>query len=97
MCVTQPWQDELVDLAQKVETKLTEFRETQTIVGKMLVEQVTRESLEQAKGSITEMTDVHEKLQDVYTQWFDKTNTIIEEHKEQKRRTTTSGLRTSHK
>ena len=28
MKVTQPWQDELVYLAQKVETKLTKFRET---------------------------------------------------------------------
>ena len=29
MKVTQPWQDELADLAQKLETKLTEFKETQ--------------------------------------------------------------------
>lgn len=77
MRVTQPWQDELADLAQEVETKLTEFRETQATVGKFLVEEVTKEFLEQAKGSITEMTIAHEKLQDVYTQWFDKTNAII--------------------
>ena len=46
MHVTQPWQDELVDLAQKVETKLAEFRETHATVGKLLAEQVTKESLE---------------------------------------------------
>ena len=85
MRVTQPWQDELADLAQKVETKLAEFRETQATMGKLLVEQVTEESLEQAKGSVMEMTAAHDKLQDVYTWWFDKTNVIIEERKEQKR------------
>ena len=46
------------------------------------MEQVTRESLEQAKGSVDEMADAHNKLQDIYTQWYDKTNKIIEEHKE---------------
>ena len=44
--VTQPWQDELADLAQKVETKLAEFKETQATMGKLLAEQVTKESLE---------------------------------------------------
>ena len=57
--------------------KLVEFKETQATVGKLLVEKVTKESLEQAKGSIVEMTAAHDKLQDVYTQWFDKTNKII--------------------
>ena len=66
--VTQPWQDELADLAQKVETKLAKFRETQATVGKLLAKQVTKESLEQAKGSVVEMTVAHDKLQDVYTQ-----------------------------
>ena len=53
-------------------------------MGKLLAEQVTKEYLEQAKRSLAEMTAAHDKLQDVYTQWFDKTNKIIEEHKEQK-------------
>ena len=79
-----PWQEELADLAQKVETKLAEFRETQATVGKLLTEEVTKESLEESKGSIAEMKVVHDKLQDVYTQWFDKTNKIIQERKEQK-------------
>lgn len=87
----------MVDLAQKVETKLVEFRETQATMGKLFVEQVTKESLEQAKGSVTEMTAAHDKLQDVYTWWFDKTNAIIKEHKEQKRHAVANGLRTSHK
>ena len=30
------------------------------------------------------MTVAHDKLQDVYTQWFNKKNKIIEERKEQK-------------
>ena len=42
MQVTQPWQDELADLAQKVETKLAEFRETQATVDKLFIEQVTK-------------------------------------------------------
>ena len=42
-------------------------------MGKLLMEQVTKESLEQAKGSIVEMTVVPDKLQDIYTKWFDKT------------------------
>ena len=67
MRVTQLWQDELIDLAQEVKTKLTEFRETQATVGKLFAEQVTRESLEQVKGSINEMASVHNKLQDIYT------------------------------
>ena len=67
MRVTQPWQDELADLAQKVETKLIEFRETQATVGKLLVEEVTKESLENAKGSVVEMTAAHDKFQDIYT------------------------------
>ena len=97
MRVTQPWQDELVDLGKKVETKLAEFKETQVIMGKLLAEEVTKKYLEKAKGSITEMEAMHDKLQDVYTQWFDKTNKIVEEHKEQKRRTANSGSGTSHK
>ena len=67
MQVTQPWQDELANLAHQVETKLPEFRETQDIVGKLFTEQVTKESLEQVKGSVTEMAGAHNKLQDVYT------------------------------
>jgi len=50
-----------------VETKLAEFKETQATVGKLLTEEVTKEYLEQAKGSLTEMIVVHDKLQDVYT------------------------------
>ena len=50
-----------------METKLTEFKETQATVGKLLAEQVTKESLEQAKGSVAEMIAAHDKLQDVYT------------------------------
>ena len=38
MKVTQPWQDELADLAQKLEMKLTEFKETQASVEKMFIE-----------------------------------------------------------
>jgi hypothetical protein len=71
-------------LAQKLETKIAEFKETQATMGKLLAEQLTQESLEQAKGNLAEMTDVHDKLQDVCTRWFDKTNKIIEECKEQK-------------
>ena len=41
MKVTQPWKDELADLAHKLETKLTEFKETQSLVGKMLTKQIT--------------------------------------------------------
>ena len=80
-----------------METKLAEFRETQATLGKLFAEQVTKESLEQAKGSVAEMVCAHDKLQDVYTQWFDKTNKIIGECKEHKRRATASGSDTSHK
>ena len=66
-------------------------------MGKLLVEQLTQESLEHAKGSLVEMTVAHDKLQDVYTQWFDETNRIIKEHKEHKRRAATSGSGMSHK
>ena len=97
MKVTQPWQDELTDLTQKLERKLTEFKETQASVGKVLMEQITTECLEQAQGSVVEMNTEHEKLQDVYNQWFNKTNKIIEEHKEQRRHAATSGLGTRHK
>ena len=54
-------------MEQQVETKLSEFQETQVTVGKLFAEQVTKESLEQAKGSVAEMAGVHDKLQDVYT------------------------------
>ena len=84
MKVTQPWQDELADLAQKLEMKLAEFKETQASMGKMFTEQVMKESLEQAKGSITEMNVEHDKLQDIYTWWFDKMNKIIKECREQR-------------
>ena len=97
MQVTYPWQDELADLAQQVETKLAEFQETQATVGKLFTKKVTRESLEQVKGSVVEMEGAHNKLQYVYTQWHDKTNMIIEECKEQKRHTTACGSGTSHK
>lgn len=74
-----------------------EFRETQATVGKLFAEQVTKESLEQVKGSVAEMVGVHDKLQDVYTRWYDKTNKIIEERKEQKRHRVANGSGTSHK
>lgn len=46
MKVTQPWQDELVVLAHKLEAKLAKFKETQASMGKLLTEQVTTEFLE---------------------------------------------------
>ena len=84
MQVTQPWQDELGDLALQVEAKLAEFRETQTTMINLFVGKVTKESLEQARGSVVEMDGVHTKLYDVYTQWYDKKHKIVEEHKEKK-------------
>ena len=47
--------------------KVAEFKETQASIGKLFEEQVMRESLEHAKGSIAEMIDVHDTLQDIYT------------------------------
>ena len=85
MKATQPWQDELADLALKVETKIIEFKEKQVSIESMLMEQVMKESLEKAKGSIVEMNIEHDKLQDVYNQWYYKTNKIIKERKEQRR------------
>ena len=84
MKVTQPWQDELADLAMKVEMKIATFKEQQVLIESMLMEQVTKESLEQAKGSIAKMNVEHDKLQDVYNQWYYKTNKIIEERKEKR-------------
>ena len=66
MKVTQPWQDELANLAQRVETQIAEFKEQQDLIESMLSEQVTKESLEQAKGSIVKMNAEHDELQDVY-------------------------------
>ena len=95
--VTQPWQDELAELTLQVETNLAEFREIQTTATSFLIDKVTKESLEQVKGSVTELDSVQNKLQDVYIQWYDKTNKIIEERKEQKQRTIVSGSGMSHK
>jgi chemotaxis regulatin CheY-phosphate phosphatase CheZ len=95
--VTQPWKDELVDLALQVEAKLAEFQETQTTVVNLFTEKVAKESLEQVRGSVAKIDSVHNKLQDVHTQWYNKTNKIIKERKEQKRCTTTSGSGMSHK
>jgi Holliday junction resolvasome RuvABC endonuclease subunit len=61
MKVTQPWQDELEDLALKVETKITKFKEKQVSIESMFTEQVTQESLEQAKGSIVKMNAEHDE------------------------------------
>ena len=71
-------------MALKVEMKIVEFKEKQALIGSLLIEQVTKEILEQAKGSITEMNTKHDKLQDVYNRWYHKKNKIIEEHKEQR-------------
>ena len=84
MKVTQPWKDDLVDLVLKLEMKIAEFKEKQALIGSMLTEQVTKESLEQAKGSIVEMNTEHDKLQDIYNWWYHKMNKIIEERKEQR-------------
>ena len=51
----------------QVEAKLAEFQETQTTVVNLFAGKVTKESLEQARGSIAEMDVVHNKLNDVYT------------------------------
>ena len=66
MKVTQPWQDELADLALKVEMKIAKFKEKQVSIESMLMEQVTKESLEQAKGNIVKINIEHDELQDVY-------------------------------
>ena len=97
MKVTQPWQDELADLALRVETKITEFKEQQASIETMLSEQVTKESMEKTKGSIVKMNAEHDELQDVYNQWYYKTNKIIEERKEQRQQVVASGSGTSHK
>ena len=62
MKVTQLWQDELANLALKVEMKIAEFKEKQVLIESMLMEQVMKESLEQAKGSIAEMNVEHDEL-----------------------------------
>ena len=82
--VTQPWQDELVDLPLQVEAKVVDFRETQTTVVNLFALKVTKESLDHVRGSVAEMDGAHNKLNDVYTQWYDKTNKIVEERKEKK-------------
>ena len=97
MKVTQPWKDELADLALKVETKIAKFKEKQVLIESMLTEQVMKESLEQTKGSIVKMNVEHDKLQNVYNQWYYKTHKIIEEQKEQRQQATASGSGTSHK
>ena len=79
---TQQWQDELADLALQVEAKLAEFRETKITVVNLFAGKVTKESLEQARGSVTKMDGAHTKLNYVYTQWYDKMHQIVEEHKE---------------
>ena len=76
---------------------IAKFKEKQVSIESMLTEQVMKESLEQAKGSIVKMNAEHDELQDVYNQWYYKPNKIIEERKEQRRRAAASGLRTSHK
>ena len=81
----------------QVETKLAEFQETQTTVVSLFIEKVTKESLEHVRGSVQEMEGAHNKLQDVHSQWFDKTNKIIKERKDQKQYATTSGSGRSHK
>ena len=95
--VTQPWQDELVNLALQVEAKLAEFRETQTTMVNLFARKVTKESLEQERGSVIEMDGAHTKLNDVYSQWYDKMHHIFEERKEKKRRAVSSGSGRSHK
>ena len=97
MKVTQQWQDELADLAQRVEMKITEFKEQQVLIESMFSKQITRESLEQAKRSIFRMNTEHDELQDVYNQWYYKTNKIIEERKEQRQLVAANGSGTSHK
>ena len=44
--VTQPWKDEMEDLALQVEAKLAEFRETQITMVNLFTGKVTKESLE---------------------------------------------------
>ena len=63
----------------------------------MFLEQITRESLEQAKGSIVKMNTEHDELQDVYNKWYYKTNKIIDERKQQRQRAAASGSGMSHK
>ena len=97
MKVTQPWQDELANLAQRVETKIAEFKEQQVSIASMFLEQIKRESLDQAKGSIVKMNAEHDELQDVYNQWYYKTNKIIDERKQQRQRAAANGSGTGHK
>lgn len=54
-------------MALQVETKLAEFWEIQTIVVNQFIGTITKESLEQVRGSIIEMDGVHTKLNDMDT------------------------------
>lgn len=69
-------------MAQRVEMKIAEFKEQQASIERMLSRQVTKESVEQAKGSIVKMSVEYDELQDIYNKWYYKTNKIIEERKE---------------
>ena len=82
--VTHPWKDKLACLALQMEAKLANFQETQTTVVNLFAGKVTKESLEQARGSVAEMDGAHNKLNDVYTKWYDKTNKIVKEFNEKK-------------
>ena len=53
-------------MAQRVEMKIAEFKEQQAWIVSMFSEQITRESLEQAKGSIVKMNAEHDELPDTY-------------------------------
>ena len=97
MKVTQPWQDELADLVQRVETRIVEFKEQQASIESMFSKEVTKESVEQDKGSIVKMSVEHDELQDIYNKWNYKTNKIIKEWKEQRQRVVASGSGMSNK
>ena len=66
-------------MALRVEMKIAEFKEQQASIETMLLEQVTKESVEKAKGSIIKMNAEHDELQDIYNQWYYKMNKIIKE------------------
>lgn len=88
----QPWQDEVSEIAIKVNAKLTEFQAMQKTVTSLLAEPPTADVANIARECVDQMTQDIVGLQDTYTQFTTKLLETVKGNKDD-----IGGLGMSHK
>ena len=88
----QPWQEEVLEIALKIDVKISEFKATQTTVASLLEAPVTAKLVDTARECVNQIDIDLAELKTGLNQFTAMVKKVLKESK-----TTRSGSRTSHK